>query len=65
MDLRNSLQRSGAEVTVSVAASPALLVGEDVCVCLGIKQGGIAGALVPGTMPRGVLFFLEGRKQRR
>jgi len=56
MDLRNSLQRSGAEKAVSVAVSPALLVGEDVCV-LGIKQGGIAGALVPGTMPRGVLFF--------
>ena len=65
MDLQNSLQRSDAEGTVGVVASPALLVGEDVCVCLGIKQGGIAGALVPGTMPWGVLFFLEGRKQRR
>ena len=56
MDLRNSLQRSGAEVAVSVAASPALLVGEDVCVCLGIKQGGIAGALVPLRM-EGVFYY--------
>ena len=64
MDLRNSLQRSGAEVAVSVAASPALLVGEDVCVCLGIKQGGIAGALVPGTMPRGVLFFFRRKEAK-